>query len=138
MPQLDALTFLPQFTWFTIVFTLLYLRVTTSFLPKIAETLKVRKQGKEQDIRDRVEVVGETDAEVVRYERVVKASRNATQKAIVGDTKAFEAAVTAAFTTLNETQFGEANETYIEAVVHSICSEYVLQELSNPGYVLAD
>ena len=51
MPQMDAVTFLPQVTWLVVVFTLLYLIVLDKILPTLSRILKLRakklSQGKE-------------------------------------------------------------------------------------------
>jgi hypothetical protein len=43
MPQLDPVTFLSQFFWLSLVFSVLYLLLVKYFLPSIARTLKVRE-----------------------------------------------------------------------------------------------
>ena len=137
MPQLDLLTFLPQFTWFAIFFTLFYFRVVTVFLPKIAETLKVRKKVKEQNVRDRATVWEETQQQVASFETILKQNLNTTQKALVGDRIAFNQASEKVFDHLNHTSFGPANEAYLEAIADTVLAEHVLQEVCDPALKIA-
>ena len=55
MPQMDAVTFLPQVTWLVVVFTLLYLIVLDKILPTLSRILKLRakklSQGKKRSCR---------------------------------------------------------------------------------------
>lgn len=134
MPQLDLLTFLPQFTWFAIFFTLFYFRVVTVFLPKIAATLKVRKKVKEQNVRDRASVGEATQQEVANFELILKTNLNTTQKALAADRVKFNAASEKAFNSLNQKEFSAANEIYLDAVADTVLAEYVLKELSDPRY----
>lgn len=127
MPQLDLLTFLPQFTWFAVFFTLFYFRVVTVFLPKIAETLKVRKKVKEQNTRDWTQYEEEARQEAATFERFQKDGFSAAQKAIASDWVALNKETEKVFTHLNHTALTPANEEHLTALYDAVVGEYVVR-----------
>ena len=44
MPQLDIVSYFPQFFWFCIFFTSFYLTLVTHYLPKLTRIFAVRQQ----------------------------------------------------------------------------------------------
>lgn len=137
MPQLDLLTFLPQFTWFALFFTLFYFRVVTVFLPKLAATLKIRKKAKEQNARNRAEVGETTQQEITTFEQRLKDNLKITQNALVIDRAGFNTASEQAFTLLNKTDFTKSNKTYTKAIAATVLAEHVLLESCNPQPALS-
>lgn len=125
MPQLDLLTFLPQFTWFAVFFTLFYFRVVTVFLPKLAATLKVRKKVKEQNTRDWTQFEAEAREEASTFERFQKEGFSTGQKAIASDGVFLTKETEKVFSHLNNAALTPANEEHLTALYDSVLGEQV-------------
>jgi F0F1-type ATP synthase membrane subunit b/b' len=118
MPQLDALTFLSQFTWLLIFFMVLYFRVVLVYLPPLAGVLKLRKKTKEQDLSD-IQFVGEYQRnEAVGYEDALKDCMSQAHGCFQDSLEASSVEVTKAFTKVNQTTLQRANALYLSTLLN--------------------
>lgn len=104
--------------------------MVTVFLPKLAESLKVRVKVKQQFVRDRTAASQASNTELVAYEELLKHSYKSTQKALAQDRARFTKVTEKEFVRVNNTSFTPANEAYLHAVAETILAEYVGRELS--------
>jgi hypothetical protein len=117
MPQLDALTFLSQFTWLLIFFLVLYFRVVLVYLPPLAGVLKLRKKTKEQDLTDIQFVGDDRRKEAVGYEDSLKGCMLQAHGCFQDSLEASSVEVTKAFTKVNQTTLPRANGLYLSTLL---------------------
>jgi hypothetical protein len=72
MPQLDIMTFMPQFVWLTLIFLTFYNLILQVFLPKISTNLKIRKHKVKQNDSQILSLKDEESNILSSYDSLVK------------------------------------------------------------------
>jgi len=72
MPQLDIMTFMPQFVWLTLIFLTFYQIILQIFLPKISTNLKLRQFQVKQSDSHILSLKNEESNLLTSYDALVK------------------------------------------------------------------
>ena len=75
MPQMDIATFPTQIFWLFVIFAAIYLFISFSAAPKIAETLENRQNRIESDLAEAGKLQAKADEERATFEQALEESR---------------------------------------------------------------
>ena len=75
MPQMDIATFPTQIFWLFVIFAAIYLFISFSAAPKIAETLENRQNRIESDLTEAGKLQAKADEERATFEQALEESR---------------------------------------------------------------
>ena len=126
MPQLDTLSFFSQFTWFALIFLVLYFRIVIYYLPKIAQTLKIRRKVKEEDLQEISNLVELSAVEKRKIEEKLKECMSVSIESINTLKEGYQIGVSNAMTELNNSSLKTANQLYIDSVVNLTTAHHLL------------
>ncbi|MDR1139759.1 MAG: hypothetical protein LBJ80_01055 [Rickettsiales bacterium] len=82
MPQLDVLTYFSQVFWFLIFFSLLFLVVSCSFLPKLDEIINTRNKRVLYSFNSSVHLLKLIESQIVKYSAALNEARIQAKKVI--------------------------------------------------------
>jgi hypothetical protein len=130
MPQLDTVTFMSQYFWFTIIFLLIYFRVVIYYLPNIARTLKLRQKIKNKDQAE-INNVGKVTADVNEgIESLMKKTLLVVNAGITEVKDGSEKALDSAYKQINkEANVSSANTFYIKSLINLHIKNYILSNI---------
>jgi len=130
MPQLDTVTFMSQYFWFTIIFLLIYFRVVIYYLPNIARTLKLRHKIKNKDQAE-INNVGKITADVNDgIESVMKKTLLVVNTGINEIKEGSDKALDSAYKQINNLDsVSSANAFYIKSLVNLHIKNYILSNI---------
>lgn len=75
MPQLDPASFSPQIVWLAVAFVVLYLALSRTVLPRIAEVLALREARVKGDLGEAEELKARAETALAAYEKALKDAR---------------------------------------------------------------
>jgi len=103
MPQLDIVSYFPQFFWFCLFFTVFYIRLVQHVLPKLTRVMAARRELSSVSASGSMEVASSVDGVVIESFAVAKAKVLehflGTQRALALSTDALNAHTNNAFAT---------------------------------------
>lgn len=125
MPQLDYLTYTSQIFWFLIIFTLLYLKITTVYLPKIAKIQKIRHKTKLADNKKIVQLTEKKKQTNLEFEQMLKKNFKLTQKKLTNQKQISEQNITQTLSKIQKNQLKLSNQKYIKTIINLSLYTYV-------------
>jgi len=130
MPQLDTVTFMSQYFWFTLIFLLIYFRVVIYYLPNIARTLKLRQKIKNKDQAE-ISNIGKVTTDINDgIETVMKKTLLVVNTGINQIKEGSEKALDSAYKQVNkESNVSSANNFYIKSLVNLHIKNYILSNI---------
>lgn len=131
MPQLDTVTFMSQYFWFTLIFLLIYFRVVIYYLPNIARTLKLRQKIKNKDQAE-ITNIGKVTADVNDgIESVMKKTLLVVNTGINEIKEGSEKALDSAYKQVSkDATVSSANNLYIKSLINLHIKNYILSNIS--------
>jgi F-type H+-transporting ATPase subunit b len=102
MPQMDITTFPTQIFWLFVIFAAIYLFISFSAAPKIAETLEKRQNRIESDLAEAEKLQAEADAERGAFEKALDESRAFATATIADKRAAIKADIEAEYKKLTD------------------------------------
>jgi hypothetical protein len=125
MPQLDLFTFFSQFSWFVLIFLLIYFKVAGVFLPKISEILKFRLKLVDSDLLKLKALKSEFSSLQVLEEKLIFSCLEITSGEVSVILDAHFLASKKAFYELNKTVLLKSNESFLLSVVNFQAGQFV-------------
>lgn len=108
MPQLDPAVFLPQIFWLAVLFGLIYLFVSLTAAPKIAEVLEKRQDRIVSDLEEAEKLQAQADAARIAHEKALDDARAKATSTVAAKRDAIKADVEAEYNKLTEKLGAEA------------------------------
>lgn len=123
MPQLDFITYMPQYVWLVVFFLVFYNLITSYMLPKLFTMMRVRK-----------EKIGSLQAgsymeSVDDYDAIVKATTSDVRAAVSRAAVSSISQITAKAEFINENTLASSNQKYLEALGNLQAKMYVISSL---------
>jgi len=132
MPQLDTVSFMSQYFWFTIVFLLIYFRVVLYYLPNIARSLKLRYKLRNQDQAEITRISRMTTELDSSIDKVMGKTLASVNSGVLEIKKGSEAALNKALKDVNkEAAVANANALYINSLINLHIKTYILGSLTS-------
>jgi hypothetical protein len=130
MPQLDTVTFMSQYFWFTLIFLLIYFRVVIYYLPNIARTLKLRQKIKNKDQAE-ISNIGKVTSDINDgIENVMKKTLLVVNTGINEVKEGSDKALDSMYKQVNkETSVSSANSFYIKSLINLHIKNYILSNI---------
>lgn len=140
MPQLDLAVFAPQIFWLAVVFAVLYIFMSRSAAPKIADMLKKRQDTIAGDLADAEKLQAKAEEARVAYEKSQNDARNNAAAVVLGKREELKAEAEAAYQKLSDELQVQADEAQaridaakdkalseVRNVATDVCSDIVSQ-----------
>lgn len=118
MPQLDYLTYTSQIFWFLITFSVLYLKITTVYLPKIAKIQKIRYKTKISDNTKITQLKKKKNKTNLEFEQILKKNFKLTQKKIINQKQVYEQNIEKTLQNIQKDQLKQSNKKYIKTIIN--------------------
>jgi len=83
MPQLNPQYWISQIFWLIFIFVILYLIIWKSFLPKIGDSIKNRKEHIISNLDETQRLKEEAEKKLEEYEKIISDSKNQAKKIII-------------------------------------------------------
>jgi len=110
MPQLEIATFIPQIFWLFVVFVVLYIFMSRSAAPKIADVLKKRQNKIADDLAEAGVLQAEAEKARVLYEKSQAAARSDAAAVVVSKRDELKAEAEAEYQKLSDSLGAKADE----------------------------
>ncbi len=110
MPQLDPAVFVPQIFWLFVVFAVLYIFMSRSAAPKIADVLKKRQDKIADDLAEAEILQKQAEEARQAYEKSQTDARNNAAAVVIAKRDALKAEAEAAYQKLSDELAAKADE----------------------------
>lgn len=140
MPQLDLAVFAPQIFWLAVVFAVLYIFMSRSAAPKIADMLKKRQDTIAGDLADAEKLQAKAEEARLAYEKSQNDARNNAAAVVLDKREELKAEAEAAYQKLSDELQVQADEAQaridaakdkalseVRNVATDVCSDIVSQ-----------
>lgn len=140
MPQLDIAVFAPQIFWLAVVFAVLYIFMSRSAAPKIADVLKKRQDTISDDLAEAEKLQASAEEARVAYEKSQEDARNNAAALVLKKREELKAEAEAAYQKLSAELTTKADEAQaridaakqkalaeVRDVATDVCSDIVSQ-----------
>ncbi len=140
MPQLDLAVFAPQIFWLAVVFAVLYIFMSRSAAPKIADVLKKRQNTIADDLAEAEKLQAKAEEARVAYEKSQNDARNNAAAVVLSKREELKAEAEEAYQKLSDDLAAKADEAQarinaakdkalgeVRDVATEVCSDIVSQ-----------
>jgi len=127
MPQLDFMTFMPQYFWLVVFFLFFYNLITNYMLPRLFTMMKVRKE-------KIASLQSDASADAVNdYDTIMRSTTSRARVAITEAAQSSIKQVAAKAAFINENAWADSNQKYLEALGNLQAKSYVISSLLAQG-----
>jgi len=127
MPQLDFMTFMPQYFWLVVFFLFFYNLITNYMLPRLFTMMKVRKE-------KIASLQSDASADAVNdYDTIMRSTTSRARVAITEAAQSSIKQVTAKAAFINENAWADSNQKYLQALGNLQAKSYVISSLLAQG-----
>jgi len=123
MPQLDFITYMPQYIWLVVFFLAFYNLIANYMLPKLFTIMKARKE------KIALLEAGAVATSVYDYDALVKATTSQARAAVAQATVSSVSQITLKAAFINENAWASSNQKYLEALGNLQAKMYVISSL---------
>lgn len=127
MPQLDLMTFMPQYFWLVVFFLFFYNLITNYMLPRLFTMMKVRKE--------KIALLqSDASADAVNdYDTIMRSTTSRARVAITEAAQSSIKQVAAKAAFINENAWADSNQKYLQALGNLQAKSYVISSLLAQG-----
>jgi len=127
MPQLDLMTFMPQYFWLVVFFLFFYNLITNYMLPRLFTMMKVRKE-------KIASLQSDASADAVNdYDTIMRSTTSRARVAITEAAQSSIKQVAAKAAFINENAWADSNQKYLQALGNLQAKSYVISSLLAQG-----
>lgn len=127
MPQLDFMTFMPQYFWLVVFFLFFYNLITNYMLPRLFTMMKVRKE-------KIASLQSDASADAVNdYDTIMRSTTSRARVAITEAAQSSIKQVAAKAAFINENAWADSNQKYLQALGNLQAKSYVISSLLAQG-----
>ena len=127
MPQLDLMTFMPQYFWLVVFFLFFYNLITNYMLPRLFTMMKVRKE-------KIASLQSDASADAVNdYDTIMRSTTSRARVAITEAAQSSIKQVAAKAAFINENAWADSNQKYLQALGNLQVKSYVISSLLAQG-----
>lgn len=127
MPQLDFMTFMPQYFWLVVFFLFFYNLITNYMLPRLFTMMKVRKE-------KIASLQSDASADAVNdYDTIMRSTTSRARAAITEAAQSSIKQVAAKAAFINENAWADSNQKYLQALGNLQAKSHVISSLLAQG-----